>query len=78
MVRAGLHWDNDSRTEWLVLKVRATFLIGCVHGACYLGTHLIRFASALPIPRGLYFLVHDTLEPPLRRWCEQHPSKHWT
>jgi hypothetical protein len=45
-----------------------------LHGAAFIACHLIRIMSAW-IPRGLYFpLVHDPLEPRLRRLCECRPS----
>lgn len=73
MLTVALHYDRDTRTESLVIQAELTRLLGALHLAAYVGTHAVRYMSGLPAPRGLYFLVHDLTEPPLRRWCERHP-----
>lgn len=72
-VHAGVHYDQTTGHEWVFVHVRATRPLQAFHGACFVSTQLIRFMSALPLPRSLYFWFHDYTEPRLRRWCEACP-----
>lgn len=76
MIRVGVHWDPERREEWLVLRVKANWL-QWAHAAAYVGTRLAQYAFAfLPVyPVDVRIMVHDLIEPALRRGCERRPSK---